>query len=72
LILEVDRIMSPESAGNHGPSGLMSHPRRPESPKRDEVTREWRKLHNEEFYVMYCPPNILRVIKSRRMRWRGM
>ena len=38
-------------------------------PKRDEVTGEWRRLHNEELNVLYCSPNILRVIKSRRMRW---
>jgi hypothetical protein len=40
-------------------------------PKRDEVTEEWRKLHNEELNDLYCLPNIVRVIKSRRMRWAG-
>jgi len=40
-------------------------------PKRDEVTGEWRKLHNEELNDLYCSPNIFRVIKSRRMRWAG-
>jgi hypothetical protein len=39
-------------------------------PKRDEVTGEWRKLHNVELNKLYSP-NILRVIKSRRMRWAG-
>jgi hypothetical protein len=40
-------------------------------PKRDGVTWEWRKQHNEEFYDLYCSPNIVRVIKSRRVRWAG-
>jgi hypothetical protein len=40
-------------------------------PKRDEVTGEWRKLHNKELYALYSSPNIIRVIKSRRLRWAG-
>ena len=40
-------------------------------PKRDGVTREWRKLHNEELNDLYSSPNIVRLIKSRRMRWAG-
>jgi hypothetical protein len=38
-------------------------------PKRDEVTGEWRKLHNEELHNLYLPPDIIRQVKSRRMRW---
>jgi hypothetical protein len=40
-------------------------------PKRDEVTREWRKLHNEELNDLYFLPTIVRVVKWRRMRWAG-
>jgi len=40
-------------------------------PRRDEVTGDWRRLHNEELDDLYRSPNILRVIKSRRMRWAG-
>jgi len=39
--------------------------------ERDEVTGEWRRLHNEELNDMYCSPKIVRVVKSRRMRWTG-
>ena len=39
--------------------------------RRDEVTGEWRRLHNEELNDLYCSPNIVRVIKWRRMRWAG-
>jgi hypothetical protein len=39
--------------------------------KRDEVTGEWRKLHNEELHDLYSLPSIIRISKSRRMRWAG-
>jgi len=45
--------------------------RRVVGSRRDEVTGEWRKLHNEKLNYLYCSPNIVRVIKSRRMRWAG-
>jgi hypothetical protein len=40
-------------------------------PKRDEVTGEWRRLHNKELYALYSSLNIIQVIKSRRLRWAG-
>ena len=46
--------------------------RRVFGPKRDGVTGEWRKLHNEELNDLYSLPNIVRVVKSRHMRWQGM
>jgi hypothetical protein len=45
--------------------------RRAFGPKRDKVTGEWTKLHNEELSDLYSLPNIVRVVKSRRMRWAG-
>jgi hypothetical protein len=41
-------------------------------PKSDEVTGEWRKFHNEELRDLYSSPRIIRIIKSRRIRWAGM
>jgi hypothetical protein len=38
-------------------------------PKRDEVTGEWRKLHNEELHDLYSSPSIIRIMKARRVRW---
>jgi hypothetical protein len=38
-------------------------------PKRDEITGEWRKLHSEELHILYSSPNIIRKIKSRRIKW---
>ena len=45
--------------------------RRVFGPKRDEVTGKWRKIHNEELRDLYSLPNIVRVVKSRRVRWAG-
>jgi hypothetical protein len=45
--------------------------RRVFAPKRDEVTWEWRKLHNKELNDLYSLPNIVRVVKLRQMRWAG-
>jgi hypothetical protein len=45
--------------------------RRMFGPKRDEVTGEWRKLHNEELHNLYPSANVIRMIKLRRMRWAG-
>jgi hypothetical protein len=40
-------------------------------PRRDDVTGEWRKLHNEELRDLYSSPSIIRIIKARRVRWAG-
>jgi hypothetical protein len=40
-------------------------------PKRDEVTGDWRKLHYEELHRLFSSPSIIRIIKSRRMKWAG-
>jgi hypothetical protein len=40
-------------------------------PKRDEMTGEWRKVHKDDLHILYSSPNIIRQIKSRRMRWAG-
>jgi hypothetical protein len=40
-------------------------------PKRDELTRSWRKLHNEELHNLYFSPDVVRMVKSRKTRWAG-
>jgi hypothetical protein len=42
------------------------------SPKRDEIIGSWRKLHNKKLYNLYSSPNIIRMMKSWRMRWKGL
>jgi hypothetical protein len=71
--------LSLRNAGIYRPKGEYCHVylclktvlRRIFGPKRDEVTGGWRKLHNEELHNLYSSPSIIRVIKSRRMRWAG-
>jgi hypothetical protein len=46
-------------------------PRRIFGPNRHDMVGGWRKLHNEELHNLYSPPNIIRMTKSRMMRWRG-
>jgi hypothetical protein len=46
-------------------------PRRIFGPKRDEMTGDWRKLHNEKLHNLYSSPNLIRMVKSTRMRWNG-
>jgi hypothetical protein len=45
--------------------------RRMFGPKREEVTGDWRKLHNEKLYNLYSSPSIIRIIKCKRMKWAG-
>ena len=64
MVVHVERGMSAEILENR----VL---RRISGPKRDEVTGEWRRLHNEELYALCSSPNIIRMIKSRRLRWTG-
>jgi hypothetical protein len=50
---------------------LRTVPRRIHGPKREEVAKDQRRLHNEELHMLYALPNIIRMIKSRRMIWVG-
>jgi hypothetical protein len=58
-------------AGGKEAEGVNKVLRRIFGPRRDEVTAEWRRFHNEEIIDLYSSPNIVLVIKSRRMRWAG-
>jgi hypothetical protein len=55
----------------YGPSWPVTGTALPLHRLRDEVIKVWRKLHNDEFHNLYCLPSIIRIIKSRRMRWTG-
>jgi hypothetical protein len=55
---------------SHFEGGLQTEGRRIFGPKREE-DRSWRKLHNDKLHSLYSSPNIVRVIKSRRIRWAG-
>jgi hypothetical protein len=71
----LEPLIEPLSNDGHSPKELRVFDnralRRIFVTKRDEVTGEWRKLHNEELHILYSSPNIIRQIKSRRMRWAG-
>jgi hypothetical protein len=54
-----------------GPNIFLSTLRRIYGPKRDEMTREWRQLHNKELRDLYSSPSIIRIITLRRVRWAG-
>jgi hypothetical protein len=64
LISRVKGRTQIEDVWEHGASGVFG-------PKKDEVMGGWRKLHNEELHNLYSSPDIIAMIKSRRMRWAG-
>jgi hypothetical protein len=75
IVLELTVIAAEirSSTGNESEGRVFENMvlRRIFGPERDEVTGEWRKLHNEELRDFYSLSNIIRIIKSRRMRWAG-
>jgi hypothetical protein len=63
--------MVSDSKGEHKLRVFENRVLRIFGPKRDGMTEGWRKLHNEELHNLYSLPSIIRIIKSRRMRWAG-
>jgi hypothetical protein len=69
-LLNVAKYYS-DLSGNAINSHRLKVFRRTFGQERDEVTGGWRKLHNEELHNLYSSPNIIRMIKSRRIKWAG-
>jgi hypothetical protein len=74
-LAEIKRRLNPGDACCHSVQTLREENRlrvlRIYGPKRDEVTRGWKKLHNEELHNLYSLPSVIRIIKSKRMKWAG-
>ena len=68
---KLQTIIGPTTNADTGKIICRIWRRRIFGPRRDEVKGEWRRLHNEELNYVYCSPNTVRVIRSRRMRWAG-
>jgi hypothetical protein len=72
VVLYESETLSPKLREKHGLRVFESRIMRMFGPKKDEVVGGLRKLHNEELHNLYSSPSIIRIIKSRRMRFQGM